>query len=108
VRALNRDGNLFELDADGLIIGVIEDVEFAEHEIELFSGDVILFYTDGLVEATNKQGELFGTKRIFNSLKRFKNQPVNDIIESLYSEIRTFTVQETLQDDISIIVVKVL
>lgn len=104
----NGYSDAIELDAEGMIIGVKEDVEFIEQEIELINGDVILFYTDGLVEATNPQGDLFGTKRIFECLIKFKHLQTNDIIESLYSEIRSFTNQESLQDDISIIVLKVM
>jgi phosphoserine phosphatase RsbU/P len=104
-----RDGytSPIDLDADGLIIGVMEDVTFIEQTIELLTGDAIIFYTDGLVEASKPSGEMFGTNRIFEAIARLKQLPINEIIDCLYLEVRQFTGQDALQDDISIIIFKV-
>jgi phosphoserine phosphatase RsbU/P len=104
-----REGhvNPIELDADGLIIGVMEEVTFIEQTIELSSGDAIIFYTDGLVEACRPCGEMFGINRIFDAIVRLKHLPIIEIIDALYLEVRQFTSQESLQDDISIVIFKV-
>lgn len=97
-----------ELDADGLILGVKRSVIFEEQSIELMKGDVVLFYTDGLTEATNPGGEMFENERICNHLRSVSQQPVQEIIDSFYEAIADFTASTTLQDDISLVVLKIL
>ena len=53
-----------ELDAEGLILGVKRDVLFEENTMQLHEGDVLLMYTDGVTEAQNVSGELFGERRL--------------------------------------------
>lgn len=97
-----------ELDAEGLIIGVKRSVVFEERGIELCKGDVVLFYTDGLNEATNAKGEFFGTERICDHLGSVSHLPANEIIASFYKTVAEFTGSDTFQDDISIVVLKIL
>ncbi|HWI40237.1 MAG TPA: SpoIIE family protein phosphatase, partial [Verrucomicrobiae bacterium] len=58
------DGTRVELDADGLILGVKKRVIFEEKSLEMHSGDVLVLYTDGIVEAQNREGEFFGNDRL--------------------------------------------
>jgi sigma-B regulation protein RsbU (phosphoserine phosphatase) len=97
-----------ELDAEGLIIGVKQSVIFEERVIELCRGDVLLFYTDGLTEATNPEGEMFQNWRVCSQLGTVSHLPVKDIIDSFYRKVAEFTGSTTLQDDISIVVLKIL
>ena len=104
----NGAESAIELDADGLILGVIPSVKYEELNIELFEGDAIIFYTDGLVEASNHDGELYGTDRILQKLKNSSNLSPEKIIDDLYREVEDFTGNKSMQDDISIIVLKVV
>lgn len=97
-----------ELDAEGLIIGVKPSVVFEERVIELQKGDVLLFYTDGLTEASDSEGEMFQNQRVCSHLESVSHLPVNDIIDSFYRAVTDFTGSTTLQDDISIVVLKIL
>ncbi|MDD5287089.1 MAG: SpoIIE family protein phosphatase, partial [Desulfuromonadaceae bacterium] len=97
-----------ELDTEGLIIGVKPSVVFEERSIELVRGDVLLFYTDGLTEAFNKEGDMFGIDRVCRHLGYVSYLPAKDIIDSFYNEIFEFTGSRTLQDDVSIVVLKIL
>jgi len=104
----SNEHSCIELDAEGLIIGVKKSVVFEERGIELLKGDVVLFYTDGLNEATNPAGEQFGTERICELLDTVSLLPVNDIINAFYQAVADFIGSDTLQDDISIVVLKIL
>ena len=97
-----------ELDAEGLIIGVKPSVTFEECSIELVKGDVLLFYTDGLNEATNREGEPFGLQRICNHLKESHHLPAKNIIDSFYSEVAKYTGMKSFQDDISLVILKIV
>ncbi|NVN89867.1 MAG: SpoIIE family protein phosphatase [Desulfuromonadales bacterium] len=105
-----RDGenSCIELDAEGLIIGVKPSVLFEERSIVLVKGDVLLFYTDGLIEATDPDGELFGIPRVSSHLQATRHLPANDIIDSFYTTITEYTGLDAFQDDISLVVLKIL
>jgi len=97
-----------ELDAEGLILGVKRSVVFEERTIELQKGDVLLFYTDGLTEATDPEGEMFENGRVCSHLGDVAHLPVQEIIDSFYRAVTDFTGSTTLQDDVSIVVLKIL
>jgi sigma-B regulation protein RsbU (phosphoserine phosphatase) len=97
-----------ELDTEGLILGVKEDILFEELNIELITKDVLLFYTDGLTEACNSDGEMFGTAGVDRHLNAVMHLPADEIIDSFYARIHAFTGSQNLQDDISLVVVKIL
>jgi sigma-B regulation protein RsbU (phosphoserine phosphatase) len=96
-----------ELDAEGLILGVKREFIFEERSVKLNSGDLLLFYTDGLTEATDINGEMYGTERTFDHLKRVADLAAAEIIDSFYSSIHAFTGSRNLQDDISLVVIKI-
>ncbi|MDD2853688.1 MAG: PP2C family protein-serine/threonine phosphatase, partial [Desulfuromonadaceae bacterium] len=97
-----------ELDTDGLIFGVNQEVSFEELSVTLFRGDTLLLYTDGLTEACAHSGEMFGTSGLYSHLATVAHLPAREIIDSCYDKIRVHTGSEHLQDDISIVVVKIL
>ncbi len=96
-----------ELDTEGLILGVIKNVLFEEQAVKLVSGDILLFYTDGLTEACNGEGIMFNTSGVYSHLKTCSNLSAKEIIDSYYAMIHAFTGSQNLQDDISLVVVKI-
>lgn len=101
------EASCLELDAEGLIIGVKPSVIFEERSILLQSGDLLLFYTDGLTEAMNQEEEMFGVGRVCDLLGTLANLPATEIVDSLYRAVSDFTASPLLQDDISVVVLKV-
>jgi sigma-B regulation protein RsbU (phosphoserine phosphatase) len=97
-----------ELDADGMILGVKTDVFFEELTVTLVPGDVLFFYTDGLTEASNSSGAMFETAGMYDHLNTCRHLPAEALIDSFYTRIHTFTGSQELQDDISLVVVKIL
>jgi sigma-B regulation protein RsbU (phosphoserine phosphatase) len=97
-----------ELDAEGLILGVKQSVVFEERSIELQKGDVVLFYTDGLTEATSPEGDMFENGRVCSKLTSVSHLPIPEMIDAFYQSVTEFTGSTTLQDDISIVVLKIL
>ena len=105
---LRKDESLCrELDTEGLILGVKKEALFEENSIKLLSGDVLLFYTDGLTEACNSEGTMFETTGVYSHLKGCVHLSAIDIIDSFYARVRSYTGSQNLQDDISIVVVKI-
>jgi sigma-B regulation protein RsbU (phosphoserine phosphatase) len=103
-----RDGHCRELDADGLILGVRRDVSFEEKTNQLQKGDLLLLYTDGITEARNPEGDFFGSERLCAILGKTQNESPEQIMEIILRKVRDFCGAQVIEDDISMIVMKVV
>ncbi|HEY5514129.1 MAG TPA: SpoIIE family protein phosphatase [Geomonas sp.] len=96
----------FELDAEGLILGVKKEVQFEERSLNIEHGDLLLLFTDGIIEAEGPGGELFGTERLQGILVREYQKPAADIITAVLEAVRAYTGVSSFKDDISMLVLK--
>ena len=94
------------LDADGLLMGVRENVSFEEKQIELQSGDVLLLYTDGVTEAGNGRGEMFGIERLYSILNARHREPPQAIIDAIILDVAAFSATIPMEDDVTMVVMK--
>jgi len=104
---LYRRGGWQELDADGLILGVEPLVEFEEKKVTLEPGDLLFVYTDGIIEAEGAGGEMFGVERLSEVLSGALAEPPERVIDRVMAEVAAFAGAVPLQDDISMVVMKV-
>jgi phosphoserine phosphatase RsbU/P len=104
---LFRAGAWEELDADGLILGVERDVGFEEKSVRLNPGDLLFLYTDGIIEAERGSGEQFGVERLTGMLSSMLEEKPGRIIDRVLQAVTLFTAPLPLQDDISMVVMKV-
>jgi len=95
-----------QLDADGLILGVNKNVVFEEKSTTLLPGDLILLYTDGLIEAENADGEFFGLERVSDILIQHAQQSPQVIIDVLLEQLKQFCCGKSFNDDITLMVFK--
>ncbi len=100
------EGEFKKLDAEGLILGVKKDVIFEEKTTMLGKGDLILFYTDGLVEAENANQEFFGLERVKAVFLQNAEKSPQAIIDSLFAALRQFCQRTAFDDDITLMVFK--
>ena len=94
------------LQAKGIALGVIEEVELEEVEIGLKSGDILVLYTDGVTEAINKACEEFGQERLMSVIKENRTLPAHDILEHIREEVVAFAGKQPQFDDITLMVLK--
>ncbi|NLC71922.1 MAG: SpoIIE family protein phosphatase [Desulfuromonadaceae bacterium] len=99
-------GKCQALDAEGLILGIKEEVDFEEKVESLSPGDVLLLYTDGIIEARNDDEELFGEPRLRIFLRKHHKLPPADIAVELLSTVRQFSGRESFEDDVSLVIIK--
>ena len=97
-----------ELDAEGLILGVKRNVLFEENTEQLQGGDVLLMYTDGVTEAQNRAGELFGESRLCEFLATVCTEHPDVMIDRILREVTAFSAPEPLQDDLSLVIIKLI
>lgn len=93
-----------QLDADGMILGIRKSVGFEEKKILLDKGDLILLYTDGLIEAENRDGEFFGLDKVAELLVQCAGQPPQTIISALLDALKMFCQRDTFNDDITLLI----
>lgn len=103
----NKEESCRELDAEGLILGVKREVVFEEKSLQLQKGDLLLLYTDGIIEARDEAGELYGTERLCETLCKVYSEQPEQVIETILREVATFTHSPVAEDDISMVAMKV-
>ncbi len=99
-----KSGKIVQVEATGMFLGVegMGD-EYKTARIHMQPGDMILLYTDALVESKNPDGEQFGMKRVRDILSQRQWEP-KTVIDELLSRLFEFTGTSNLDDDLTIIV----
>lgn len=101
------DGSIFSLDAvGGLPLGVLQGEAYATHTQRLQVGDQIIFFTDGITEATNPAGEMFGPGRLDAALGNCMLF-ASDLIAHVLDSLTAFTAGQTPEDDRTMVVAKI-
>jgi sigma-B regulation protein RsbU (phosphoserine phosphatase) len=102
-----QDGTLIGLDqAGGLPLGMTLDGDYEECVQQLQKGDQILFYTDGITEASNAEGKLFGTERLDHVLENCSVQ-ASALLDSVLRSVEEFVDGHPAGDDRTLIVARV-
>jgi len=95
-----------ELDVGNIPVGFFPDVSFPEDEFHVREGDVIVIYTDGVVEATDRHKNLFGFERLCDLVDQNHNLSAEDIKNVILSEVDSYTSSAPQTDDITLLVLK--
>jgi sigma-B regulation protein RsbU (phosphoserine phosphatase) len=101
------DGQAQALAVSGLPLGTFDGVTYDEVEIDLGPGDVVVFYTDGIVEARARH-EDYGVERLRGGVERHASRPAREIGEALLAELEAFLDGQSQADDVTLVVVKML
>ncbi|MFZ3170735.1 MAG: SpoIIE family protein phosphatase [Carboxydocellales bacterium] len=88
-------------------IGGREQTDYKEGSINLNPGDILLFYTDGLKEGKNPDGEQFGMERIENLIKASYMQDPASIQDIIINEFNDFLLGEPPYDDVTMVIIKI-
>ncbi len=105
-----KDDSAHYVEDDNTAFGAIglPDIptNFVSHKVEMQRGDELIFFTDGVTEATNSFGEDFGKDRLLKSIFRNADRPLTTQVNCIVSDILTFVGNEPQKDDITIIILK--
>jgi serine phosphatase RsbU (regulator of sigma subunit) len=91
----------------GLPLGVFDGATYDEVQLDLGPGDILLFYTDGVVEALRGKEE-FGPERLVRGLETHSALPAPALGERLLADLEAFVGGETTADDVTMIAVKIM
>ena len=96
------------LESKNLPLAIMPDVAFQlGGTIQLAAGDIVLFYTDGLVEAQSRDRPMFGMERALQIVRENRDGTPAEIIEALHNAVCRYLGTEKPHDDITAVVVKV-
>jgi len=98
------------LEQAGMVLGVMSDTTYEEHEGALQPGDLLLLYTDGVSGATSASGEEFGMRRLeLATVSAISLEASADkIAESVFAEVQQFVRGGPRRDDVTVLAVKLL
>jgi len=102
-----QNGEIVWLMPTAAAVGLMEEYHPETKSVTLAEGDVLLLYTDGFTEAANSSGEPFGDERLDGLIRQNAHLAVSDMIQVVRQNVSTFIENKPLQDDITMIALKV-
>jgi serine phosphatase RsbU (regulator of sigma subunit) len=102
---LRSDNTLERLDSTSTVLGIFKEWDCAMGERQLFAGDTLALYTDGITESFNEADEEYGEQRLIESLRRHTELGSGELLSSIVDDVRRFSSREQ-HDDITLIVAK--
>jgi serine phosphatase RsbU (regulator of sigma subunit)/pSer/pThr/pTyr-binding forkhead associated (FHA) protein len=103
IRLANGSVEEFDEESVGIPIGIIEDYPFEVLSRPIHRGETVLIYTDGVSEAMNPQGDLYGEKRVREFLRNSRGSAA-EIGKALFADVRIHANGRPQNDDITIMV----
>jgi sigma-B regulation protein RsbU (phosphoserine phosphatase) len=98
---------LVETEGDTFPLGILDGAEYQETRLQLALGDKIVFYTDGIVEAMNGQGEIFGFERLLQVVQETGSPSADKLLKEIVDKVNTFAGGAAQHDDLTVIVLSV-
>ncbi len=92
--------------ADGLPLGMMRG-EYSGGEKKFDSGDIFIYYTDGVTEAANARGDMYGVERLVALVEKYKEYDARDLADAIVRDVTLFRGKVKQQDDVTLVVVKV-
>lgn len=101
-------GGFRRLTTGGTVVGIFPDAEFEQEEVQLRHGDLLVAYTDGIVESVNEYGEEFGEKRLIDLVQSKRDLPADKMQNVIVDEVLGWSFEEERDDDMTLIVARFL
>jgi serine phosphatase RsbU (regulator of sigma subunit) len=107
VRPRRESCELFHLRAEAVPIGMFPDSQFPAKWFQLEENDLLVAYTDGITEAANSSGELWGLESLERLLSSCGQMSPGEMVERILAEVSAFANDEAQRDDVTMVVLKV-
>lgn len=95
------------LDTEGLFLGMFEDGQYEEKEVQLCEDDKLVFYTDGITQAIGDEGKLYRNKRLYEFLTANSDKTIDEIADQLYEDLKRHRGGQSLADDATLLGIEV-
>jgi len=101
-----RENNIESLSKGGPALGLMNDLDLPETELEFRKGEKLFIYSDGVTEAVDVTGEFFGEHRLMKVLENQKHRSADNLGEYVVKTIEDFRGDARMNDDLSIVVIE--
>jgi sigma-B regulation protein RsbU (phosphoserine phosphatase) len=102
-----RGGRSTTVRVEGFPLGMFPEAAYDEQVIATEPGDAVVFVSDGILDAENAQGEMYGEERLARVLCGYRDRPAGEIAETILQDVTKFQAGKERFDDETIIVVRV-
>jgi sigma-B regulation protein RsbU (phosphoserine phosphatase) len=93
----------------GIALGIDGNWTYEKYlKTDLNSGQIIFLSTDGIWEALNPQGDMFGKERIYEIIRKNSSLSASEIIEKILGSLESFQQDAQIEDDITLVVIKIV
>ena len=89
-----------------LMLAVMKDMSYIQHEVIIRPGDELFLYTDGITEAVNDEGEFFGELRLIETVNNYPGLPLREFTMTIRREIDAFSAGVKQADDITMLALR--
>lgn len=103
---IRLNGKVSELKLAGLPLGIYDETEYEEQSVQVPPGTSIIFYTDGVVEARNKENQMYGFPRLLELVSACVGMEPKQILHDIVTSVQVFVGDEAQTDDITVVVMQ--
>jgi sigma-B regulation protein RsbU (phosphoserine phosphatase) len=103
---IRATGEVQELVTSGTVLGVFDSAKIGQTEDELFPGDAVVLYTDGVTEMMNARREMFGEARLGKTIAAHRTAPAADLLQFIMNSVAEFAGEIAPADDLTLFIIK--
>lgn len=104
----SKEKKVVPLEVPGSFLGIFKNSAFPENEVRLSKGDKVVFYTDGITSAKNKEGEHFKEEMLLELVLSSGSLSAKDLLQKIHEEIVRFTEGVPRGDDLALVILEVI
>ena len=102
-----HDGKVETIEATGLPLGLFDEADYDEFTFQAKPGDMFVFFSDGILDARNRAGDMFGRRRVEQIVARCSARDARCVVDSLFHEAAKYAAGVETFDDQTVVAIKV-
>ncbi|HEX3818986.1 MAG TPA: SpoIIE family protein phosphatase [Candidatus Sulfotelmatobacter sp.] len=102
-----HNGKNHVIEATGLPLGLFDEAEYDEYEFKMKPGDMFVFFSDGILDARNRKGELFSRRQVEEVITRCAEQSAACVVDSLFKAVAEHSAGLETFDDQTVVAIRV-
>src|SRR5712671_5472174 len=104
---MHSGGNNEVIEATGLPLGLFDEADYDEFEFRMKPGDMFVFFSDGILDARNRKGELFGRGRVEQTVSECTDRSADCVVDSLFKAVAEHSAGVETFDDQTVVAIRV-
>lgn len=101
-----ESGEINTIEGMNMPYGFFPEATYKTVDVKFSSGDMFFFYSDGVYEARNREGECYGYENMIEMVKKIADKPPGDIVDFVQRDVQEYVGSENYGDDFTLIVIK--